>query len=90
MFDELAARYYKQIVKKIKEENMTKTIDMIKLPRYKENLRVVNGKDVYSYSTLVAEIKDDELHVFGWWSPTTSKHINYVADYYNLKKIDNV
>ena len=90
MFDELAARYYKQIVKKIKEENMTKTIDMIKLPRYKENLRVINGKDVYSYSTLVAEIKDDELHVFGWWSPTTSKHINYVADYYNLKKIDNV
>ena len=90
MFDELAARYYKQIVKKIKEENMTKTIDMIKLPRYKENLRVVNGKDVYSYSTLVAEIKDDELHVFGWWSLTTSKHINYVADYYNLKKIDNV
>ena len=88
MFDELAARYYKQIVKKIKEENMTKTIDMIKLPRYKENLRIINGKDVYSYSTLVAEIKDDELHVFGWWSPTTSKHINYVADYYNLKKID--
>ena len=90
MFDELAARYYKQIVKKIKEENMTKTIDMIKLPRYKENLRIINGKDVYSYSTLVAQIKDDELHVFGWWSPTTSKHINYVADYYNLKKIDNV
>ena len=88
MFDELAARYYKQIVKKIKEENMTKTIDMIKLPKYKENLRIINGKDVYSYSTLVAEIKDDELHVFGWWSPTTSKHINYVADYYNLKKID--
>ena len=88
MFDELAARYYKQIVKKIKEENMTKTIDMIKLPRYKENLRIINGKDVYSYSTLVAEIKDDELHVFGWWSKTTSKHINYVADYYNLKKLD--
>ena len=82
MIDELAARYYKQIVKLIKEENM------IKLPRYKENLRIINGKDVYSYSTLVAEIKDDELHVFGWWSPTTSKHINYVADYYNLKKID--
>ena len=88
MIDELAARYYKQIVKLIKEENMIKTIDMIKLPRYKENLRIINGKDVYSYSTLVAEIKDDELHVFGWWSRTTSKHINYVADYYNLKKID--
>jgi len=88
MIDELAARYYKQIVKLIKEENMIKTVDMIKLPRYKENLRIINGKDVYSYSTLVAEIKDDELHVFGWWSVTTSKHINYVADYYNLKKID--
>ena len=88
MIDELAARYYKQIVKLIKKENMIKTIDMIKLPRYKENLRIINGKDVYSYSTLVAEIKDDELHVFGWWSVTTSKHINYVADYYNLKKID--
>ena len=67
---------------------MNKTINMRKLPRYKENLRIINGKDVYSYSTLVAEIKDDELHVFGWWSRTTSKHINYVADYYNLKKID--
>ena len=88
MIDELAARYYKQIVKLIKEENMIKTIDMIKLPKYKENLRIINGKDVYSYSTLVAEIKDDELHVFGWWSRTTSKHINYVADYYNLKKLD--
>ena len=54
----------------------TKTIDMVKLPRYKENLRIINGTDIYSYSTRVAQIKDDELHVFGWWSPTTSKHIN--------------
>ena len=67
---------------------MIKTIDMKKLPRYKENLRIINGTDVYSYSTRVEEIKDDELQVFGWWSPTTSKHINYVADYYNLTKID--
>ena len=88
MIDKLATRYYKQIVKLIKKENMTKTIDMIKLPRYKENLRIINGEDVYSYSTRVAKIIDDELHVYGWWSPTTSKHINYVAQYYNLKKID--
>ena len=67
---------------------MTKTIDMIKLPRYKENLRIMNGTDVYSYSTRVAQIKDDELHVYVLWSPTTSKHINYVSYYYNLKKID--
>ena len=88
MIDELAARYYKQIVKTIKEENMIKEIDMKKLPKYKENLRIINGTDVYSYSTRVAQIKDNELHVYGWWSPTTSKHINYVAQYYNLKKID--
>lgn len=69
---------------------MIKTIDMKKLPKYKENLRIINSEDVYSYSTRVAQIKGEELHVFGWWSPTTSRHINYVADYYNLKKIDNV
>ena len=64
---------------------MIKTIDMKKLPKYKENLRIINGKDVYSYSTRVAQIKGDKLWVYGWWSPTTSKHVNYVADYYNLK-----
>ena len=69
---------------------MIKEINMKKLPKYKENLRIINGTDVYSYSTRVAEIKDDELHVFGWWSPTTSKHINYVARHYSLKVIDNV
>tara|TARA_Y100001937_G_C6910958_1_gene237466 strand:- start:116 stop:319 length:204 start_codon:yes stop_codon:yes gene_type:complete len=67
---------------------MIKTIDIKKLPKYKENLRIINDTDVYSYSTRVAQIKNDELHVFGWWSQTTSKHINYVADYYNLKKLD--
>ena len=61
MIDELAARYYKQIVKTIKEENMIKEIDMIKLPKYKENLRIINGTDVYSYSTRVAQIKDEIL-----------------------------
>ena len=69
---------------------MIKTIDMKKLPRYKENLRIIDGTDVFSYSTRVAKIIDDELHVFGWWNSATSKHINYVAEYYNLKKIDNV
>ena len=88
MIDELAARYYKQIVKTIKEENMIKEIDMKKLPKYKENLRIINGTDVYSYSTRVAQIKGDKLHVYGWWSPTTSKHINYVAKHYKLKMID--
>jgi len=58
-----------------------------KLDKYKQNLTII-GNSVYSYSTEVAEIKGDELHVFGWWSPTTSKHINYVAEEFNLTKID--
>ena len=65
-----------------------KTVDMVKLPKYKENLRIINGKDVYSYSTRVAQIKGNELHIYGWWSSTTSKHVNYVANYYNLTKIN--
>lgn len=67
---------------------MIKEINMKKLPKYKENLRIINDTDVYSYSIRVAQIKDGELHVYGWWSPTTSRHINYVAEYYNLTKID--
>jgi hypothetical protein len=67
---------------------MIKEINMVKLPKYKENLRIIDNKDVYSYSTRVAQIKGEELHVYGWWSQTTSKHINYVASYYNLKKVE--
>ena len=59
-----------------------------KLEKYKQNLTIINGTEVWSYSTNVAEIKGDELHVFGWWSQTTSKHINYVAQQFNLTKID--
>ena len=68
---------------------MIKEINMIKLPKYKENLRIIDNTDVYSYSTRVAQIKDNKLHILGWWSSTTSKHVNYVANYYNLKKIYN-
>ena len=67
---------------------MIKEINMVKLPKYKENLRIIDNTDVYSYSTLVAQIKDEELHVYGWWSPTTSRHVNYVANHYNLKKVE--
>ena len=56
-----------------------------KLDKYKQNLTIINGTDVYSYTTKVAEIKGDELHVFGSWSQTTSKHINYVAKEFNLE-----
>ena len=60
------------------------------LTRYKQNLKIVSDK-VYSYNTLVAEIKGDTLKKVAWnvggrtSSPTTSKHINYVARELNLK-----
>ena len=52
---------------------------MRKLQRYKQNLSI-NGNDVWSYTTIVAKIKGNELHQLGYWSMTTQKHINYVAD----------
>lgn len=59
---------------------------MIKFPKYKANLKRV-GNDIISYTTIVATIKGDELHQLGWWSVTTQKHINYVANYLNLKLV---
>jgi len=70
------------------------------LKRYKQNLKVIDNK-VYSYNTLVAKIKGDKLHKVKWkaiskndiyeeeitTSPTTSKHINYVANELNLQLI---
>jgi len=65
------------------------------LPKYKQNLKI-QGNDVWSYSTIVANIYKKELHQnfnkeekLGQWSQTTQKHINYVADYMNLKLIKN-
>ncbi len=60
--------------------------------RYKQNLRLI-GNDVISYDTHVAEIKNGKLYKLKWnvrgmtSSPTTTKHINYVARELNLKII---
>lgn len=53
----------------------------MKLAKYKQNLRV-DGLKVYSYETHVADIDHDRKRVcaLGYWSKTTSKHINYVAN----------
>ena len=48
------------------------------------NLRQV-GDDIYSYSTKVATIHHDKLIQHGWWSATTQKHINYVANELGLE-----
>ena len=58
--------------------------------RYKVNLRQF-GNDIYSYDTHVAEIIDGKLYRLKWRvngmssSPTTTKHINYVANELNLE-----
>lgn len=54
--------------------------------KYKQNLRI-DGSKVYSYATHVATIDHAarKLLVHGWWSSTTSKHINHVADTYRLE-----
>ena len=59
-----------------------------KLDKYKQNLTIVNGVNVYSYTTNVADIKGEELHVFGYFSQTTTKHINYVAKQFGLTIVD--
>ena len=57
--------------------------------KYKQNLRV-DGSKVYSYNKHVATIDHEkrELLVHGYWSMTTSKHINHVADEYGLRKVN--
>ena len=49
--------------------------------------QATSNDKIWSYSTHVATIKGDELHQLGWWSVTTQKHINYVANELNLKLI---
>ena len=53
-----------------------------KFKKYRQHLSLVNnnkGTFIKSYDTFVAKVKGTELEVLGWWSQTTSKHINYAA-----------
>jgi hypothetical protein len=56
----------------------------MKLSRYKQNLSIIDNY-VISYATKVARIDGDKLVKLDWRvgymtsSPTTSKHINFVA-----------
>ena len=60
--------------------------NLTKLDKYRENL-LVSDDAVFSYLTRVAEIDHEkrEINPLGWWSVTTSKHINYVAREYDYK-----
>lgn len=53
------------------------------LDKYKTNLRILDCQ-VWSYSTHVATIDGNDLIQLGYWSQTTQKHINYVADELDL------
>ena len=60
------------------------------LGRYRKNLRV--SKDsIFSYGTLVGLINHDLGQVIrlGYWSMTTSKHINYVARFLDYDVVDS-
>ena len=56
--------------------------------KYKDNLSY-DDKFIYSYNTKVAEInhKNKVLIPLGYWSVTTSKHINYAASELGYKKL---
>ena len=62
--------------------------ELSKLDRYKENL-LVSDNHVFSYLTKVAKINHitREVKPLGYWSVTTSKHINYVANEYGYKVV---
>lgn len=64
----------------INEEFMKKFI------KYRKNL-AYDDNFVYSYKTKVAEIdiKNFTLWRLGYWSKTTSKHINYAGKELGLK-----
>ncbi len=62
------------------------------LSRYKQNLKTGFGNDlrfekIYSYNTEVAQIDHANkiITVETWYSVTTSKHINFVANQYGYK-----
>ena len=58
-------------------------METYKLPKYKANLKIKNGNEVWSYTTKVAIINSDEIIELGYWSVTTRKHVNYVGQIEN-------
>ena len=65
---------------------LTGVLNMRLFTRYKQNLQV-DDDYIYSYGTKVARIyhTNRTIVTLGWWSMTTSKHINYVGREYDYK-----
>jgi hypothetical protein len=61
---------------------------MVLLNKYKQNLEV-DYQFVYSYKTKVGKFDhvNKQIIVDEWWSSTTSKHINYVANEYDYEVV---
>lgn len=57
-----------------------------KFPLYKQNLSKI-GNTILSYHTHVATIDNNKLIVPSYWSKTTTKHINYIAQQLGLQII---
>jgi len=57
---------------------------MQKFNRYKNNLKYDNNS-VYSYNTIVGNIKDNRLIALTYHSKTTNKHVMYAAAKLNLE-----
>jgi len=58
-----------------------------KFPKYKENLTMVEDrgdKFIFSYETKVAVVTSNYVRPLGYWSRTTTKHINYAAQQLDL------
>ena len=77
------------LYKKIKNDsNYNNLKQNIMLEKYKQNLRI-DGDKVWSYTTHVATISGSKLFQLGYWSMTTQKHINYVANQLDLDLVKN-
>lgn len=59
--------------------------------KYFQNLTVI-GNSIYSYKTKVAKIdwNQENVIILGYFSQTTSKHINYVANELKFSKSLNL
>jgi len=67
-----------KIVAYLPINNSLKKNTMRKFAKYQQNLSH-DYEFIYSYKTKVAKITDDGVVKLGYWSMTTSKHINYAA-----------
>ena len=77
-----------------KAEKATEKGKALKFDRYGKNLRY-NSEGIYSYGTKIAslDLKQRMLQKLGYWSPTSSKHFNYVVHLldicYDFRPIDS-